>query len=97
MENKIYMTNIPVDCQVSIPSNSINEKILLQRSDLAYSIDRYFKNREVNDDNVATFRNNIKFDSNVTDEDKAFVTVTNIKDIISVHSNFKIVWTFRKR
>ena len=91
MENKIYMTNIPVDCQVSIPSNSINEKILLQRSDLAYSIDRYFKNREVNDDNVATFRNNIKFDSNVTDEDKAFVTVTNIKDIISVHSNFKIV------
>ena len=91
MENKIYMTNIPVDCQVSIPSNSINEKILLQRSDLAYSINIYFKNREVNDDNVATFINNIKLDSNVDAEDKAFVTVTNIKDIISVHSNFKIV------
>ena len=44
MENKIYMTNIPVACQVSIPSNSINEKVLLQRSDLAYSIDRYFRN-----------------------------------------------------
>ena len=91
MENKIYMTNIPVACQVSIPSNSINEKVLLQRSDLAYSINIYFKNREVNDDNVTTFRNNIRLDSNVTDEDKAFVTVTNIKDIISVHSNFKII------
>lgn len=91
MENKIYMTNIHVDCQVSIPSNSPNEKVLLQRSDLAYSINIYFKNREVNDDNVATFIRNIKSDSNVNAEDKAFVTVRNIKDIISVHSNFKIV------